>query len=231
MRRARGSTLAECLFTLALCVTVVTTATLLYSHAMSNTLDAAAMLDTSDGDDRLAQQIDFLVNNAIAAEVKTLGGRTVLKLTMPAERGERDAEGFYTQYNSSFLHPRLGPVYLPGERVWIYSGSPTSTIGTAVNAANGATVPLLARRADDATPALADIDWLWTYRDGDAQTIRRHPANTTLAFSISGALVSWSATAVRADGTTLASMDSTNANTYRELKLEGSALLRQTAPQ
>lgn len=230
--RRRGSTLAECIFTLALCVTVVTTATLLYSHATSNTLDAAAMLDTSDGDDRLAQQIDLLINNAISAEVKTVGGRTVLKLTMPAERGERDANGFYTQYSPSFLHPRLGPVYLPGERVWIYSGSPTSTIGTALGTTNtNVTVPLLARRADDATPALADIDWLWTYSDGEGKTIRRHPANTTLAFSISGSLVGWSATAVRADGTTLASMDSANANTYRELKLEGSALLRQASPQ
>ncbi|RYG87058.1 hypothetical protein EON77_02730 [bacterium] len=228
--RRRGSTLAELLFTLALCVTVVTTATLLYSTITGGTLDAAAMLDTSDGDDRLAQQIDLLINNAISAEVKTLGGRTVLKLTMSAERGERDANGFYTEYNPSYLHPRLADVYLPGERVWIYSGSPTAAIGASLSATS-AGVPLLARRSDDATPALADVDWLWTYRDGDGKAIRRHPANTTLAFSISGSLVSWSASAVRADGSTLASMDANNAITFRELKLESSALLRQAAPQ
>ncbi|RYG86223.1 hypothetical protein EON77_04175 [bacterium] len=224
-RRRRGSTLAEVIFTLALCVTVITAATLLYSNVAGTTLDAAAMLDTSDGNDRLTSEIDFLVNNAISAEVKTLGGRTVLKLTMPAERGERNANGMYDAYNPSFLHPRLADIYLPGERIWIYSGTTAATISTP------GSVPILARRVDDATPALSDVDWNWTYRDGDAQTISKYPANISLAFSLSGSVVSWTIGAVRADGSTLASLDANNDATYRELRLDGSALLRQATPQ
>ena len=228
MRRrdqVRGSTIAECLFTLALCVTVVGACTLLYGNVVGATLDSAAMLDTGDGNGRIARELDFLIGSAIAAEVRTVGGRTVLKLTMPSQRGERNANGLYDAYNPSFLHPRIANAYLPGERVWIYSGLPNEAITPVGN------VPLLARRADDATPTLNDIDWLWSYHDGIAKTRRRSPSATTLAFSISGGVVSYTITALQSDGASEAGFDRNDARTFREHRIEGSELLLQSKPQ
>lgn len=238
-RRRRGSTLAECLFTVALATIVVTAATLLYSATAGDALDATAMLETSEVNDRMVSDLNALINNAIAAEVKPIGGRPVLKLTMPAVRGARNALGLYDSYGASFQHPRGGGAYLPGERVWIYAGSPNASLSTSSSGSLG-TVPLLARRSDDAVPASADFDWSWTYSDGASKGVRRHPAETSFTFSVNGDLVSWSVSSRRSDGFALASNAPSNSSfaanagsstSYRELKTDSSALLRQSAPQ
>lgn len=223
--RRRGSTLAECLFTLALCVTVMGASTLLYSHASSQTLDSVALVETGDGCDRLGREINFLIGNAIEAEVQSIGGRSVLKLTMPAVRGARNADGFYDQYSASYTHPRLGEVSLAGGRIWLYCGSNSAAVSTLGD------VPLLARRADDATPSLTDVDWLWTYRDGAGKTVRRSPGATSFVFTMSGSVVSWTISARMSAGTTSRSFDANDEKSFRDFRLDGSTLLRLEKPQ
>ena len=222
--RRRGSTIAECLFTMALCVIVVTAGTLLYSHTTSQTLDSVGLLETGDSTDRLAKELDFLIGNALDAEVKTIAGRTVLKLTMPYERGARDANGFYDSYPASFMHPRIGDARLDGERIWIYCGTNDASINTA------GTIPLLARRVDDATPSLSDVDWLWTYRDGAGKNDRRSPGTMSFDFSMSYTLVSWAITSRSSSGSGAASIDSSQEATFRDVRLDGATLLQEEAP-
>lgn len=222
--RRRGSTLAEVLFTLALAVTVTGAATLLYGHAVTGTLDSVALMETGQGTDGVARELDFYIRNSISAEVQTLGGREVLKLTMPAVKGTRDAEGRFSKYDSSFIHPRLGHAYEAGERVWIYAGTNTASIATQ------GSIPLLARRIDDATPALTDVDWLWTYRDGATKNVRRSPAVVDLTFSVSGDVVSWTISSIAARGSSGA-VQSSDERTFRVSTVEGSTMIRQRKPQ